>query len=78
MKVKLIPRDAVKLNEFHGWKIWQQPKPLKTYALGADVAEGIGRDASCCQVIEIESGKLVAQYWSNSVDVDNYAAELYK
>ena len=65
-------------EEFKGWRIWEHPKSLHTYSIGADVAEGRNRDASCAQVVDCVTGKLVANYWSSAIDEDNYAAELYK
>lgn len=65
-------------EEFMGWRIYQKPKPLHKYAIGVDVAEGKGKDASCAQVIDCNTGELVANYWSPAIDEDNYAAEIYK
>lgn len=67
-----------KKEDFHGLRIWEKPKQTHSYAIGADVSEGINQDASCAQVVDCTTGLLVANYHSSSVDADNYAAELYK
>lgn len=79
MKIELKQRDYGKLEDTTcGLRVWHKPKQTGVYVIGADVAEGIGKDASCAQVINTTTGVLVASYWSNVVDVDNYAAELFK
>jgi len=61
-----------------GCRIFTMPKATHSYAIGVDVAEGKGKDASCAQVIDCNTGTLVANYWSPAIDEDNYAAEIYK
>lgn len=78
MKLKFQIRDYPNLKEYCGWRIWRKPDFTKIYAMGSDVAEGVGADASCCSIIDVNTGYHVATYWSNMVDVDNYASELYK
>lgn len=80
MRLKLVSRECPKdkLDLFCGYKIWEKPKEGIQYAIGADVAEGVGQDASCAQVINCRTGLHVATYWSNAIDVDAYSAELYK
>jgi hypothetical protein len=79
LKIKFESRDFRGMEEeFQGWRIWEKPKELHTYAIGADVAEGKGKDASCAQIVDCGTGMVVANFWSNIIDEDNYAAELYK
>jgi hypothetical protein len=78
VKISLQHRDAKNLRDYAGFRIWVKPKPTGVYAIGADVAEGIGGDASCAAVLDCSNGVHVASYWSNSSDIDTYAAELYK
>ena len=78
MKIKFTSRDAKNLKEFCGLRVWQKPKEGSTYAIGADIAEGVGGDASCASIIDCGTGLHVASYWSNLIDTDNFAAELYK
>lgn len=65
-------------EDFMGWRIWKKPQPLHSYAIGIDVAEGKGKDGSCIQVVDCDIGLLVANFWSNTIDEDNLAAEAYK
>ena len=78
MKIDFIDRDYKDLKDYCGYRIWEKPKATSVYAIGVDVAEGVGRDASCAHVLNCTTGFLAATYWSNLVDVDNYAAELFK
>lgn len=75
--LKLRKFDDLK-GDFCGVKVWCKPKTTSLYCIGADVAEGIGGDASCAAVIDIRSGVHVASYWSNTCDVDTFSAELYR
>jgi len=79
MKLKLVSRDPGKsLRDFCGLRIWQKPKEGSVYAIGVDVAEGVGGDASCISVLDCRTGMHVASYWSNLIDTDNFAVEVYK
>lgn len=78
MKLKLISRDCKNLRDFCGLRVWQKPKEGSAYALGVDVAEGVGGDASCISVIDCGTGMHVASYWNNLIDTDNFAVEIYK
>ncbi len=78
MRYEFLPQKYPDLKKFCGYRIWKKPSPMGVYAIGADVAEGIGGDASCAVVLDCTNGMHMATYWSNTVDVDNYSAELYK
>ena len=78
MRIKFTQRDHSDLKSWCGLRIWEHPKADLIYGIGADVAEGVGGDASCAQVLCAKTGRLVASFWSNLIDTDNYAAELYK
>lgn len=78
MLVKFHFREATDLKTFGGLRIWQKPFPTSQYVIGADVAEGVGKDASCAQVLDFKTGVHVASFWSDAIDVDTYAAELVK
>lgn len=78
MRLKLVSRDCKNLRDFCGLRVWQKPKEGSVYAIGVDVAEGVGGDASCISVIDCGTGLHVASYWSNLIDTDNFAVEIYK
>lgn len=53
--------------------VWEEPKPGRSYIIGADVSEGLAKgDYSPADVIDHQTGKQVAQ-WHGHVDPDVYA-----
>jgi hypothetical protein len=52
--------------------VWQTYDSAKRYIVGGDVSEGTGSDASTMTVIEEESAKMVATYWSDSVEPGDF------
>jgi hypothetical protein len=46
------------------------------YALGADVAEGVGRDSCAASIWDFDENEIVAIYFSNKIDPVNFAYEL--
>jgi hypothetical protein len=45
--------------------VWSMPQPGAAYCLGMDVGEGVGQDYTVIQVINTETGDVVAVYRSN-------------
>ena len=78
MKLELVSRDCKSLKDFCGLRVWKKPKEGISYAIGVDVSEGVGGDASCAVVLDCRTGLHVATYWNNLIDTDNFAAEIYK
>ena len=63
------------------YKIWEMPEPAHLYAIGVDVSEGIGQDASVAQVIDItdlSNIKQVACYHNTMIDPFHFAEILFK
>lgn len=60
------------------WIIYEDYDPSHRYAIGADVGEGIGRDASAAIVIDFMPlvPRVVAEYANNHIQPDNFAYEL--
>lgn len=57
------------------FNVWKQPLSNRIYVMGVDVAEGIGKDASVIQVLDIthlDKIEQVAMYWSNTVDPTSF------
>lgn len=81
---KLFDPDKVaKLKEEEGnkqgdWIFYDVYKPSHRYAIGADVAEGVGQDSSTAVVIDFTplKPKVVAEYASNTIAPDIFAHEL--
>ncbi len=78
MKIEFKPRDIPNKNNVTALRIWEKPKPTLLYAIGVDISEGVNQDASVAQVICVNKGLLVANFWTNTLDTDTFASEIYK
>ena len=58
--------------------IWELPKEGRDYIIGVDAAEGIGSegDYSSCQVIDMKTLEQVAEFYSNTIHVEDFAMVL--
>lgn len=54
-------------------RIWKDPLPAYDYVLAADVSLGRGRDYSAFQVINMYNGEQVAEFYSNSTPINEFA-----
>lgn len=61
-----------------GLSIFEEFKPLNRYAIGADVAEGTGRDHSTSVIIDFEASEIVGTYLDNRIPPDRFAEELQR
>lgn len=59
-----------------GLSIFEQFKPSNRYGIGADVAEGTGKDHSASVIIDFESGEVVGTFMDNRIPPDRFADEL--
>lgn len=57
--------------------IWEEPKPNVTYAIGADVAEGLASGDFSCALVGSDEFDVVAM-WHGHIDPDLYGVELVK
>lgn len=57
--------------------IWEEPKPNVTYAIGADVAEGLASGDFSCALVGSDEFDVVAM-WHGHIDPDLYGEELVK
>ena len=55
-----------------GLWIWKDPLPKKEYGITVDVAAGVGSDYSAIQVIDLEEGEQIAEYYSNKVSLEDF------
>lgn len=51
-----------------GIKVWQEPRHDKTYIIGMDIAEGLGKDFSTIEVVELDTMAQIMEYRSNTVN----------
>lgn len=61
-----------------GMKVWGHPVYSHSYAMGVDVSEGIGKDESAIDIIDLDTGEQV-WHWSGNCSVQELAekVELY-
>lgn len=73
--VDRLTANTSKPEGHYGWKVYEKPMPNAVYAIGADVSEGIGRDASAASIIRFdkEKSKVVATYVNDSIEPGDYA-----
>ncbi|RDL44355.1 hypothetical protein DN730_08095 [Marinomonas piezotolerans] len=68
-KVYRVSPNGMTENTMGEFKVWDEPKPGKRYAIGGDVAEGLAHgDYSCLDIVD-EKGLQVAQ-WHGHVEPD--------
>lgn len=67
------------IEEDGEYKIWKKPEPYKLYCIGVDVGEGVGRNFSVAQIIDITDLKNIEQvavYANNTLDPYHFATKL--
>lgn len=60
-----------------GLWIWNEPLEKKEYGITVDVAAGVGNDYSAIQVIDLESGEQVAEYYSNKISLEDFKSVIW-
>lgn len=74
---KLSRNTATKHEAEEGWiRVYKEPVPSHSYAVGADVATGRGADYSCAYVIDLSTMELVAEL-HGKLDADIYSYQLH-
>ena len=58
------------------WTYYKEFNLRHRYAIGADVAEGVGQDSSTAVVMDFTTSEVVAEYASNKIAPDLFAHEL--
>lgn len=70
-------RQAVVKKRSHGLiAVYREPEQSHSYAIGADVASGRGRDYSVAYVIDLTNMELAAEF-RGRIDSDQYAYQLH-
>jgi hypothetical protein len=78
-RFKADAKKPIWVGEGGDYKVFEEPFPGKTYVIGVDVGEGIGRASSVAQVLDITDLteiKQVATYGTNSVEPYHFANKL--
>jgi hypothetical protein len=61
------------------YKIWKKPEPHHLYSIGVDIGEGVGRNYSVAQILDITDLKNIEQvavYSNNTLDPFHFASKL--
>lgn len=75
---KLQLFNVIEGEKVGDWIYYEEPKAGHTYAMGCDVAEGVGQDSSTCVIWDFTPSKpkVVAIYKSNRIAPDIFAYEI--
>ena len=75
---KLVTREPISI--VGDWQYFEKYNPRHRYAIGADVAEGVGQDSSTAVIIDFtyQKPKVVAVFKSNLIAPDTFGYELDK
>ncbi len=76
---KQLPYIKKPISTNGEWTFYKEPNQRHTYTLGADPAEGVGRDHSAIVILDISTKpqvEVVATYQSNTIDPDLLAYEI--
>ena len=73
-----LKQETTEPKRLGDWRIYEDFKTNGAYVIGADVAEGLGRDSSTAVVLKQkkETFKVVATYSNNLITPDMFAYEL--
>lgn len=66
----ILPSEP--LVDSDGMKVWAHPVYSHSYAMGVDVSEGISRDESSIDIIDLDTGEQV-WHWSGEIQVPDLA-----
>ena len=62
--------------EFGRMRIWDEPKEGRSYSIGVDSSEGVGRDDQALTVIDTKSGEQVCAFNWNMIPPDEFGATI--
>lgn len=74
---KHIPSEPID-RKWNDVEIWEKPMSGFRYAIGCDVAEGLGGDYSVIEVFNADTGEQAAEFYSNKIAPDRLAHYLYE
>ena len=78
-RLSIYIKDPLYIMEDGHYQIWEEPKDDRIYVAGVDVSEGIDKDASVIQIIDVTdltSIRQVACYHNNGMSPVNFTGKL--
>jgi hypothetical protein len=78
-EMKRHTMDPLFLYDDGTYKLWERPNENRIYVAGVDIAEGVGKDASVIQILDITEPrqiKQVATYCSNKISPAEFTPKL--
>tara|TARA_R110000824_G_scaffold74657_4_gene189693 strand:- start:1826 stop:3520 length:1695 start_codon:yes stop_codon:yes gene_type:complete len=73
-------QDPKHIFEDGAYKVWEEPDINSIYTIGVDVAEGVGKNSSVIQILDITdltNIKQVAEYCSNTINPYEFATKVH-
>jgi hypothetical protein len=77
-KMKALATDPIITIE-KDYKIWKKPEPYRLYVMGVDIGEGVGRNYSVIQILDItdlQNIEQVAVYANNTLDPYHFSIKI--
>ena len=74
---KLREQTPIEGEKAGDWIIYKKYNPSHSYAMGADVSEGVELDSSTAVIIDFTAEEIAVEYKNNKIDPNLFAYELY-
>jgi len=75
-RIRFAETDRWKKDGQFMWRLEGHPKPGHMYALGGDVAAGVGQDSSVMEIFDLEDQEQVAEWVSNQTEPDIFGGHI--
>jgi len=75
-RIRFAETERWKKTDQFLWKLAGHPKPGHMYALGGDVAAGVGQDSSVMEIFDLEEQEQVAEWISNQTEPDVFGGHI--
>ncbi len=72
-RLKENTNNEYRLKYSNAMRVWKEPDPYHTYAIGVDSSFGRDRDYSAFHVINVYTGEQVAEFYSNRTSLSAFA-----
>lgn len=80
LKLESEIQDPKHIFEDGAYRVWEEPDVNSIYTIGVDVAEGVGKNSSVIQILDITdltNIKQVAEYCSNTINPYEFATKVH-